>query len=42
MGTFVNTRLTMAAAVAATVLVVVLNAVLIAQTFGLPVPGIPS
>ena len=42
MGVFVNSRLTTIAAVAATVLVMVLNAILIAQTFGLPVPGIPS
>jgi len=42
MGAFANTRLTMVAAVAATALVMVLNAVLIAQTFGLSVPGIPG
>ena len=42
MGAFVNTRLTTAAAIAATILVMVLNAILIAQTFGLPVPGIPA
>jgi len=40
MGAFVNTRLTTIAGVAATVLVIVLNAILIAETFGLPVPGI--
>jgi manganese transport protein len=42
MGAFVNTRLTKAATVAATVLVIVLNAILIAQTFGLSMPGIPG
>jgi manganese transport protein len=42
MGAFVNTRSTTAAAIAATILVMVLNAILIAQTFGLPVPGIPA
>jgi manganese transport protein len=42
MGRFANTRLTMIVAIAATVLVMTLNAILIAQTFGLPVPGIPS
>jgi manganese transport protein len=40
MGAFVNTRLTTIAAAAATVLVVVLNAILIAHTFGAPVPGL--
>jgi manganese transport protein len=35
MGVFANTRLTMAAAIAATVLVMTLNAILIALTFGL-------
>ncbi|HWE77983.1 MAG TPA: Nramp family divalent metal transporter, partial [Pseudolabrys sp.] len=42
MGRFANTRLTMIVAIAATVLVMTLNAILVAQTFGLPVPGIPS
>jgi manganese transport protein len=40
MGAFVNGRLTRIAAVAATVLVLVLNAFLIAQTLGVTVPGL--
>jgi manganese transport protein len=40
MGTFVNGRMTRVAAVIATVLVLVLNAFLIAQTLGVPIPGL--
>ena len=39
MGAFVNGRWTDAAAIVATCLVLLLNAVLLAQTFGLPIPG---
>jgi manganese transport protein len=40
MGKFVNGRITSVAAVIATVLVLGLNAFLIAQTFGVPIPGL--
>jgi manganese transport protein len=40
MGQFANGRLTHAAAVAATAVVLLLNLVLILQTFGVPVPGL--
>jgi manganese transport protein len=40
MGSFVNDRSTRVGAVIATVLVVALNAFLIAQTFGVPIPGL--
>jgi manganese transport protein len=40
MGTFVNGRMTRIAAVVATVSVLVLNAFLIAQTLGVPIPGL--
>jgi manganese transport protein len=40
MGSFVNRRITDIAAVVATALVLVLNAVLIAQTFGVAIPGL--
>ena len=40
MGAFVNGRLTRIAAVGATALVLVLNAFLIAQTLGVPIPGL--
>ena len=40
MGTFVNGRMTRVAAVIATVVVLLLNAFLIAQTFGVPIPGL--
>jgi manganese transport protein len=40
MGTFVNGRITRVAAVVGTVLVLVLNAFLIAQTLGVPIPGL--
>ena len=42
MGQFANTRRTQAAAVAATVLVLALNLVLILQTCGIPVPGLAN
>ncbi len=42
MGLFANSRRTQAAAVAATVLVLALNLVLILQTCGIPVPGLPN
>ncbi len=40
MGKFVNGRITRIAAVVATLLVLVLNAFLIAQTLGVPIPGL--
>ncbi|HZP74681.1 MAG TPA: Nramp family divalent metal transporter [Pseudolabrys sp.] len=41
MGRFVNGRLTRIAAVVATVVVLSLNAVLVAQVCGVPIPGLP-
>jgi manganese transport protein len=40
MGTFANGRVTQIAALVATLLVLVLNAFLIAQTFGVAIPGL--
>ena len=40
MGAFVNSRLTHAIAIGATVIVLALNAVLILDTLGVPVPGL--
>ena len=40
MGEFVNSRLTDAAAIVGTVVVLSLNAVLLLQTFGVPIPGL--
>jgi len=40
MGAFVNSRLTQAIAIGATVIVLALNAVLILDTLGVPVPGL--
>jgi manganese transport protein len=42
MGRFVNGRLTRAAAIVGTVVVLTLNAVLVVQTLGLPIPGLPG
>ena len=42
MGRFVNTRLTRVVAVIGTVVVLALNAVLIVQTLGVPIPGLPG
>jgi manganese transport protein len=42
MGQFVNSRLTTIAAVVATATVLLLNAVLILQTLGMPIPGLPA
>ena len=42
MGRFANSRLTDAAAIAGTALIVALNGILILQTFGVPVPGLPD
>jgi manganese transport protein len=41
MGEFVNSRLTNTLAIGGTVVILVLNAVLLLQTFGVPVPGLP-
>jgi manganese transport protein len=42
MGGFVNGRLTNLAAIAGTVLILTLNLVLLLQTFGVEIPGLPS
>ncbi|HMK69964.1 MAG TPA: Nramp family divalent metal transporter [Xanthobacteraceae bacterium] len=42
MGAFTNGRLTRAAAVTGTVVVLILNAFLIAQTLGVAIPGLPA
>jgi manganese transport protein len=42
MGAFVNSRLTNVAAIAGTVLVLVLNTILLLQTCGVDIPGLPS
>jgi manganese transport protein len=42
MGEFVNSRLTSVAAVVGTVVILGLNAVLLLQTFGIDIPGLPS
>ncbi len=42
MGTFVNSRLTSIGAVVGTVIILALNVVLLLQTFGVGIPGIPA
>jgi manganese transport protein len=42
MGEFANNRLTDVAAIVGTAIILVLNAVLLLQTFGVPIPGLPS
>jgi manganese transport protein len=42
MGAFVNRRLTDALAILGTSVVLALNLVLLAQTFGVAIPGLPS
>jgi manganese transport protein len=42
MGRFVNSKLTTSVAVAGTVVVLLLNVLLIMQTFGVPIPGLPT
>ncbi|HEY1855782.1 Nramp family divalent metal transporter [Acidocella sp.] len=42
MGEFVNSRLTNTLAIGGTVVILALNAVLLLQTFGVPIPGLPS
>jgi len=42
MGEFVNSRLTQAAAVVGAVVILALNVVLVLQTFGVPIPGLPA
>ena len=42
MGEFANSRLTNIAAILGTVIILLLNAVLLLQTFGVPIPGLPS
>jgi manganese transport protein len=42
MGSFANGRLTNVAAVAGAVVVLLLNTVLLIQTFGVPIPGLPA
>ena len=42
MGEFVNSRLTDVAAIVGTVIILCLNLVLLLQTFGVPIPGLPA
>ena len=42
MGEFANNRLTNVAAIVGTVIILFLNVVLLLQTFGVPIPGLPS
>jgi manganese transport protein len=42
MGEFANSRLTDVAAIVGTVIILCLNLVLLLQTFGIPIPGLPS
>jgi manganese transport protein len=42
MGQFANSRLTSGTAMVATAVVLLLNVVLILQTFGVPIPGLAS
>ena len=42
MGEFANSRLTGAAAIAGTIAILCLNTVLLLQTFGVPIPGLPA
>ena len=42
MGAFVNSRLTQAAAILGAIVILALNAVLLLQTFGVPIPGLPA
>jgi manganese transport protein len=42
MGAFANSRLTDALAILGTAIILALNAVLLAQTFGVEIPGLPS
>jgi manganese transport protein len=42
MGEFANSRLTDIAAIAGTVVIVALNVVLLLQTFGVAIPGLPN
>jgi manganese transport protein len=42
MGAFANSRLTNVAAIGGTALILALNAILLAQAFGLEIPGLPS
>jgi len=42
MGEFANTRLTDAAAIIGTIVILCLNMVLLLQTFGVPIPGLPA
>ena len=42
MGEFANSRLTDAAAIVGAVVILCLNAVLMLQTFGVPIPGLPA
>jgi manganese transport protein len=42
MGEFVNSRLTNIAAIAGSVIILFLNAILLMQIFGVEIPGLPS
>ena len=42
MGEFANSRLTQVAAIVGTIIVLALNTLLLLQTFGIPIPGLPA
>ena len=42
MGAFANSRLTQTAAIAGAAVILVLNVILVLQTFGVPIPGLPA
>jgi manganese transport protein len=42
MGVFANNRLVNAAAILGTAIILVLNVILILQTFGVKIPGVPG
>ena len=42
MGEFANSRLTAALAIAGTAVILALNVVLLLQTFGVEIPGLPA
>jgi manganese transport protein len=42
MGAFANSRLTQTAAIVGAAVILVLNVILVLQTFGIAIPGVPS
>ena len=42
MGAFANSRLTQTAAIAGAAVILILNVILVLQTFGVPIPGLPA